>query len=1345
MRQGLGWGAAVAVALAAAIGISSHFGARPPGETSGPAKFSGQSVTKPPSSADLFAQGPCVDIEEHLQAFLLNGESDSIAAPPSCYGLPTRPPQDQVKGKKLREKAQNLRFVIATLPDPLHTHFPLSFDRLMEAIQQGATDEHYIYDSSWLPWETEEDTFALIQDQDKADDRKQAREDQPGILLFRRNPGKDETDKNPCKGEVAEVSGENEPKPSQPYECGLVVFIVGEEPTQGIHRIQFQNAAAWIKALEVDQEAEQGAEQSLYKFPDRILGPSFSGSLPSLANTLLDLREKAKVQDKPDVTIYSGSVTSRTLVDWFANSTEGSFSTHLWSFQQSDDRALDLYCRFLHRSGFNLDRLAIVSEDETAFGNDLPHDKQGIVDQSCEVPNEWPAKLFYPRDISALRTAYQQQSIFNQPAEQASPDTGRRTLTADIADPQGRQHDTIRNYSGDQTALSQEAVLQQIVSQLRIHKSQYIMLRCSNPLDELFLSHYLRLTYPQGRIVIMGADLLLRRESGAARLSGIMTLSTYPLLPWEPHWTRAKDDPYSHAHRVFPQDGAEGTYVAARYLLHLPSPDLKLSSSQPHFLPVSADPSFRIPDYATPFWIRQQASGKDLIEPPPVWLSVLGRNDFWPVAALNDNSLRPGTRETKPSIGERARRFLGELSSATVSLWRVLMPFAARTAYGDSTDPKWPDWPGVPLSMKIAVTMVFVWAIFHFACCLLPSVMTKPSHRAYFVSVGDNCKTHRTLLVIGSLALSSTATVLGWGYGAMSPDGAPLTHPWIWLSLLPLLWCIVGLSLAVNIWKQCELRCDETSDAAAKRGGEEASLNKSAEAAAKHKMAPARMARRTASRRFDDFQEALRRKRRFLWRPLLAFAAGTVGFYFLLYLCTEAGLTSANRIPTYWRNMSLTSGVSPLIPLLAPAVGIYLWFWYSLQGLAFFGPDHPVLPPAASLKLDGPARKWMRMFSHKCAARSLEEHCKPLAGATLWVGVSLLLILIPLAFFIAGGVPIRSLGAWRYSILICVSMDICVSAMLANAWRLVRVWLLLRRLLTLLYRMRLRRSMAAFPGVSWGSVWNISGNVLEMRYMLLTREAECATHLQNSLEALKSKSTFFIDEPNFFPDVFDALAKLKAARKNFAEWYSKYWNDSNAFDQHLLKEFQTCLARTAGVLLAKVLVPAWGDEDGPHPDCASSKDEAGIQAKDNTGLTEVARLEPHIRYAEQLVCYVYLGFVQNILGRMRSLALSSLWLFIAATVAMASYPFDPRPAVSAAMALLFVALGAAIVFVYAQVHRDPIISLVTNTTPGELGGEFWLKLLGFGAGPALGLLATIFPQLSDILFSWIQPGISAAK
>ena len=39
-------------------------------------------------------------------------------------------------------------FVIATAPNPLMTHLPLMFDRVVEIIQQAAQDDKYSYDSS---------------------------------------------------------------------------------------------------------------------------------------------------------------------------------------------------------------------------------------------------------------------------------------------------------------------------------------------------------------------------------------------------------------------------------------------------------------------------------------------------------------------------------------------------------------------------------------------------------------------------------------------------------------------------------------------------------------------------------------------------------------------------------------------------------------------------------------------------------------------------------------------------------------------------------------------------------------------------------------------------------------------------------------------------------------------------------------------------------------------------------------------------------------------------------------------------------------------------------------------
>ena len=71
----------------------------------------------------------------------------------------------------------------------------------------------------------------------------------------------------------------------------------------------------------------------------------------------------------------------------------------------------------------------------------------------------------------------------------------------------------------------------------------------------------------------------------------------------------------------------------------------------------------------------------------------------------------------------------------------------------------------------------------------------------------------------------------------------------------------------------------------------------------------------------------------------------------------------------------------------------------------------------------------------------------------------------------------------------------------------------------------------------------------------------------------------------------------------------------------------------------------------------------------------------------------YLGFVQNVLRRIRTMILGSLFLFVATNLA---------------------------VF-------------------GELGGKFWWQLVTFGAGPLLGLLTTLFPSLTEFISSWMQP------
>ena len=132
-----------------------------------------QKVAKPSTSKPEITattKKACADIEKAFQDFLL---TESVAAPADCYG---DHPATETDSAELRENASSLRFVIAILPDPLHTHFSLLFDRDAEAIQKAAADEQYVFDSSWLPWDTDEQTYTRLRDQDRADDRKDARE-----------------------------------------------------------------------------------------------------------------------------------------------------------------------------------------------------------------------------------------------------------------------------------------------------------------------------------------------------------------------------------------------------------------------------------------------------------------------------------------------------------------------------------------------------------------------------------------------------------------------------------------------------------------------------------------------------------------------------------------------------------------------------------------------------------------------------------------------------------------------------------------------------------------------------------------------------------------------------------------------------------------------------------------------------------------------------------------------------------------------------------------------------------------------------------------------------------------
>lgn len=1343
MRRESSFGIAALVAIAAALGVS----VRSPKQEGASEGSHVQTTVSHHTASKEHKSSACAELGEHLEDFLdiNNGQ------------LPT--PCDAPSSSSANPKGKwGLKFAIATLPDPLHTHLAVSFDEAIATIQDAAQDEGYDFDSSWLPWDQQDEPpYSHLGDQEQADEETKEREQQPGILLFRRtvddrdNVGADDRKSGertltmPPTAEPGvktfskqDDTGREHQEPSNEgatapfvtrYRQGLVVFVAGEDATHGIHRHQFRNALEWIQKL-----AEQGLGRS-----DRtlILGPTFSGSFASLAELLSDpeVAKRLGLQDNNDnapLPIYAGGVSGSNSAKWFQQQMDDRYGQNpqrvsFHSFVQNDDQIVERFLKYLNerRPDFDYGKVAILSEDQTAYGQEM-----------VSFPSK-TLQMYYPRDISALRGAYQTQSLFDTTISEEPQNQPRRSLPTDLADPTGIVHDSVHTYGGNQTPLVQEAFLLQIVTALRQRGVRYVLLRGSNPLDQLFLTNFLHRLYPDARIVIVTSDLLFIRERGTTGLSGVMTLSTYPLSPLARHWTERPHLPAND--RVFSSDISEGLYNAFRLLLDAnptpqqPLPRCRVTDSR-LFLPVvSCSGGPAVNDYAPPLWLQPSNCKKN--DPncsypgPYVWLSVIGVNRFWPLASLGPD---PATSQTCPADKDS-------------------QPTAGRV--------------GVPLVMQLALLALLAFSLFHLYCCASGSFMAKPSFRAYFAGKGDPKQT--VLICLGSSLVAFAAIAAGWSCGVFSRGSVAMPYSWF-------AFCgMVGVTLLA--WRASISHSHRVDQLNQDTSAEKACSEKLPESS-KETTDPAKPIAKTKAAEIycelctrvskDPFRQSMA-----YWLPFPMIVLFLCAFVVLL----ELALSPENRFLTYWRSMSLGSGLSPLVPFFALLIGLYSAFWFAVHGLALLGPDRPRLPqkkdlefqithenegvPACSAETAAPDthKDVLRMFSQDAGddiefeaaplrlARTIGPETHPeLSSIQLDFRLPLTAIVFIFSWAIsaalAGGIPIRSLGHRYTSIVFLSWLLVSASLLLATCWRMYRLWAELRQLLEFLDRTPLRRTMDAIHGFSWESVWKMSGNVLAVRYKLISRQLESMNHTITSLEQieLSSEGSITVDSAK---DLIKCLTCLRNVGHQFADWYLENYTNETAGDLRAFKRFQEKLAAVCGTLLTKVLIPAWKAEEKSLISTEEEEGEASNAAKKIAPLSE----EPSVRNAEELVCLMYLGFIQNILGRVRTMAISIVALFVSCSVAISTYPLDPRQPLSGALIGLFVLSSAAMVLVYAGMHRDATLSHVTNTTPGELGSEFWIKLVIFGLPPLLGLIARVFPGVTDFFFTWLQPGLSSLK
>jgi hypothetical protein len=468
----------------------------------------------------------------------------------------------------------------------------------------------------------------------------------------------------------------------------------------------------------------------------------------------------------------------------------------------------------------------------------------------------------------------------------------------------------------------------------------------------------------------------------------------------------------------------------------------------------------------------------------------------------------------------------------------------------------------------------------------------------------------------------------------------------------------------------------------------------------------------------------------------------------------------AANLPLFYRMGHLTSGVSPLLPLLLISAGYYLWTWQAMAGNLLLCEGRPFLPWLDQHEPEVGWRRWFDELTCRLLGLPVETETSTVGSALkrsyfrisqgmdkqivtvaspVSVPIAVLLppciIAVGAVFLFWGHLPLLSLEGHSYNYVVNLALLVTFMLPIAETSRLYFTWVELRRLLAALNRLRLRRTFARIRAVPSTSLWGMSGNVQRIQYQFFSYQLDAAMRLNDRFGTL--------DEPMPALKLAVDLGRQFAAKNapqliSAPRWSEPVDQTLNGTRIYIRKVFAMAVAE----VLTKILFPEWASEQTSLS--LENATTTGDDHERNVFDMELSASDT-IKFAEEFVCFHYIAYVQNILARIRTMILSMVCLFVAVCFAISFYPFVPRTQISIWMLVNLSVIASAVIYVYAGMERDETLSYISNTRPGKLSAEFYIKIAAFLAGPVIGLLTTQFPAIADSVLGVLQPGLDAFK
>jgi len=391
------------------------------------------------------------------------------------------------------------------------------------------------------------------------------------------------------------------------------------------------------------------------------------------------------------------------------------------------------------------------------------------------------------------------------------------------------------------------------------------------------------------------------------------------------------------------------------------------------------------------------------------------------------------------------------------------------------------------------------------------------------------------------------------------------------------------------------------------------------------------------------------------------------------------------------------SGVSPALPLLWVALGLYLWGVAGLRRAR----ARTCLPRTSPFPLL--SSRWLEKLD-KLAKEIRSAHAQVVPHHEQVI--ALFIALFPCCYFVHELLP--SFESCKFDRLFQVAFLLLMAVVAGEARQLLARWRQLRRLLQRLAGHPMLDAYARADGE--GAPW--------LR-LDVDPEIPSPDELDEAMKVVELTCTD--------PDRARRLRSLlRAEERALARLRGEPAGDVSGVRAHLFR-----LSRLLYIALDRL----W--QAGRV--VRARKDGQPLPLEVLTGP------DRSIATAEVLVARQALTLIRFALGQLRSRMVFIVAGSLMLAFAIGSYPFHPMRFASVFVWVIVLGGLGVVLWVIFGVESDGILSRVAHTRPGHIDFNFAFvsKVLVYGLAPGVVLLASAFPEVGDLLFAWLGPVLRA--